>query len=846
MQAKKRYLVVSLGACLLLVAYLWGLQIGEFHHQNHHQHLFRVAQSPGFSLLRQRWPEWTHPLNTYLEDGEQEEDSPLLHHQHTSPRERREIRNNIYKSRRCRMDTCFDFSRCQRGFKVYVYPLLKGETVSESYQKILTAVEDSRFHTTDVNEACLYVLGIDTLDRDQLSSQYIHNVKAKVQSLPTWNDGRNHLIFNLYSGTWPYYTEELGFDIGQAILAKASIDMDHFRPHFDVSIPLFSKDHSQKGGDKGYLTLKNVPPSRKYLLVFKGKRYLTGIGSETRNALYHIHNGEDIILLTTCKHGKDWEKHKDTRCDRDNEEYSKFDYQELLHNSSFCLVPRGRRLGSFRFLEALQAACIPVILSNGWELPFSEIIDWSKAAVIGDERLLLQVSSITRSVDHDKILALRQQTQFLWDAYFSSVAKIVLTTLELIQDRIHSHVSRNKLMWNSLPGGLYVLPQFSTDAAVFPFYYASLGKSPSQEFTAVIQAVTPLQSQLQPVVKLIIAVAKSKFCAQIIVLWNCDKPLPPKSKWPSTTVPVTVIEGERKTMSSRFSPHDVILTDAVLSLDEDSVLSTNEVDFAFIVWHSFPDRIVGYPARSHYWDGSKSRWGYTSKWTNQYSMVLTGAAFYHRYSSMVLTGAAFYHRYSNMVLTGAAFYHRYSNMVLTGAAFYHRYSSMVLTGAAFYHRYSSMVLTGAAFYHRYSNMVLTGAAFYHRYSNMVLTGAAFYHRYYHYLYTHYLPSSLLTMVDQMANCEDILINFLVSAVTKLPPIKVTQKKQYKETMMQQGSKTSRWADPDHFAQRQTCMNSFSSWFGYMPLLHSQMRLDPVLFKDQVSILRKKYRDIERL
>lgn len=41
------------------------------------------------------------------------------------------------------------------------------------------------------------------------------------------------------------------------------------------------------------------------------------------------------------------------------------------------------------------------------------------------------------------------------------------------------------------------------------------------------------------------------------------------------------------------------------------------------------------------------------------------------------------------------------------------------------------------------------------------------------------------MVDQLANCEDILINFLVSAVTKLPPIKVTQKKQYKETMMGQ-------------------------------------------------------------
>lgn len=58
-------------------------------------------------------------------------------------------------------------------------------------------------------------------------------------------------------------------------------------------------------------------------------------------------------------------------------------------------------------------------------------------------------------------------------------------------------------------------------------------------------------------------------------------------------------------------------------------------------------------------------------------------------------------------------------------------------------------------------------------------------RYYHYLFTHHVPASLLAMVDRMANCEDILMNFLVSAVTRQPPIKVTQKKQYKETMMSQ-------------------------------------------------------------
>ncbi|XP_066500894.1 exostosin-1a [Hoplias malabaricus] len=738
MQAKKRYLIlVSAGACLVLLLCFGGLPLPA----SRRSQFRRDGHRPG-----PHWPHFSERLRPFVPWDQMESEG---YSAHMSPRQKRDTNSGIYKGRRCRMDSCFDFSLCKKnGFKVYMYPQQKGEKISESYQSILASIESSRFYTSDPGQACLFVLSLDTLDRDQLSPQYVHNLKAKVQSLSLWNGGRNHLIFNLYSGTWPDYTEDLGFDIGQAMLAKASISTENFRPNFDVSIPLFSKDHPRTGGDRGFLKYNSIPPFRKYMLVFKGKRYLTGIGSDTRNALYHVHNSEDVVLLTTCKHGKDWQKHKDARCDKDNAEYDKYDYKEMLHNSTFCLVPRGRRLGSFRFLEALQAACIPVMLSNGWELPFSEVIDWNTAAVIGDERLLLQIPSTVRSIHQDKILSLRQQTQFLWEAYFSSVEKIVLTTLEIIHDRVLQQMGRSTLMWNNLPGGLFTLPQYSSYLGHFPFFYAPLGIKPHPKFTAVIHAVTPLVSQSQPILKLLVAVAKSQYCAQIIVLWNCDKPLPVKHRWPATSQPVVVIEGESKVMSSRFLPYRTIVTDAVLSLDEDTVLSTTEVDFAFTVWQSFPERIVGYPARSHFWDANKERWGYTSKWTNDYSMVLTGAAFYHRY--------------------------------------------------------------------------------------------------YNYLYTNYLPASLKNMVDQLSNCEDILMNFLVSAVTKMPPIKVTQKKQYKETMMGQTSRASRWADPDHFAQRQTCMNKFASWFGTMPLVHSQMRLDPVLFKDQVSILRKKYKDIERL
>ncbi|XP_061870433.1 exostosin-like 1 isoform X3 [Colius striatus] len=727
MQTRKKYIFLAFLASWLLLFFFGRDQL-------HRLTFFSRKKAEA----QRNWPCWTDQsmLKNFVDlEALQSDGNPSL----PSPREQRAARLSIYQNSRCRMETCFNFSRCEKhGFKVFTYPRERDQPLSESYSKILTSIEHSRYYTPNPEEACLFILSIDTLDRDHLSSQYVHNIDEKIRGFPLWNDGRNHLIFNLYSGTWPNYTDDLGFDIGQAILAKASFYTENFRPNFDISIPLFSKDHPQRGGEKGWLYQDSVHPKKKYLLVFKGKRYLTGIGSSTRNALHHIHNGKDIISLTTCRHGKDWEKHKDTRCDKDNVDYEKFDYQELLHNSTFCIVPRGRRLGSFRFLEALQAACIPVLLSDGWELPFAEAIDWSKAAIVGNERLLLQ-----------------QQTQFLWDAYFSSVDKIVHTTLEVIKDRLLPYRSRSRFLWNALPGGLLALPNFSTYLGDFPFYYLQHGSSPSEKFTAFIRAVSPMESPSQPILRLIRAVSGSQYCAQILVLWNWKKPPPPSGQWPQTTVPLTIIQGRGK-LRDRFFPYEAIQTDAVLSLDEHISLSTSEhsdipvpcqVDFAFVVWRSFPERIVGFLMRSHFWDPEQRRWGYTSKWTNELSIVLTAAAFYHRY--------------------------------------------------------------------------------------------------YHNLFTEFLPAGLRELVDGLATCEDILMNVLVAAVTKLPPIKVTQQKQHKDIIPQQVKGTARMASGQHFSQQQDCLNQLADWFGYMPLVSSQLRLDPVLFKDQVSVLRKKYSRLEK-
>ncbi|XP_037274398.2 exostosin glycosyltransferase 1 ttv isoform X1 [Rhipicephalus microplus] len=742
MQAKKRYLLLFLAACvsaLLVLGY---------------RHL--VLSTHG---RRERYESGS--LRSYADGGGDVEDLSV-----SRRRLREALRSGVGgtestaapDARRCRMHSCFDFSRCRgRDFKVYVYPSESdAPPVSPVYQRILRVIRQSGYATADASEACVFVPAVDTVDRDPLSPDYARS--ARLTDSPLWNGGQNHLVFNLFSGTWPDYSEELGLDIGLAMLAKSSIPESAFRPGFDIALPLFPKAHPERGGKPAIQSAG--PVDKGYLLVFKGKRYVYGIGSDTRNALHHLNNGRDVLLLTTCRHGKQWMERRDERCEADNRLYDRYDYGSLMENATFCLVPRGRRLGSFRFLESLQAGCVPVLLANGWELPFGEALRWEGAALRADERLLLQVPDTLRSMPRRRVHAMRQRSQLLWETYFSSVDKIVLTVLQILRERVRSWESHHGVVWNSHPGALLTLRQFSDTLRPLPFHrHRSTGVVAGEQqqqrpsggrYTAVVYSAMP---STQPLQRLLKSLLHSTCLDKVLVVWGGESPAPVVAKLlqgagfsPATSrVPVHVVVPPQRSISARFAPHPLITTDAVLALDEDVMLTAEEMDFGFRVWQSFPERIVGYPARSHYWDDAKSAWGYSSKWTNEYSMVLTGAAFYHRY--------------------------------------------------------------------------------------------------YHEMYMSWLPESLRQTVDAAHNCEDILMNFLVSQVTRLPPIKVTQRKQYRDTG--QGY-PSAWNDPDHFVQRQACINAFATYWGHMPLVRSSLRLDPVLFRDPVSNLRKRYRRIDRV
>lgn len=299
MQAKKRYLLLFVTCAFLGYCYFGGYRLKSIDRNVVRAQHYDPDKLPSYLSLNEEF---------YDKDARMRELSLL------------NSRNSRYGARHCRMESCFDFTRCKQGFNVYVYPV--EDAISPLYQKMLNVITESRYYTPDPNKACLFVLGLDTLDRDPLSTEFVHNLQLKLQRLRHWNNGKNHLIFNLYSGTWPDYVEDaLAFDLGYAMLAKASMSISKLRLNFDVSIPLFAKQHPERGGEPGQATDNNLPSNKKYVAAFKGKRYVHGIGSETRNALYHLHNGKDLIFVTTCRHGKAWRELQDGHCQQDNQEY---------------------------------------------------------------------------------------------------------------------------------------------------------------------------------------------------------------------------------------------------------------------------------------------------------------------------------------------------------------------------------------------------------------------------------------------------------------------------------------------------------------------------------------------
>lgn len=127
---------------------------------------------------------------------------------------------------------------------------------------------------------------------------------------------------------------------------------------------------------------------------------------------------------------------------------------------------------------------------------------------------------------------------------------------------------------------------------------------------------------------------------QIIIVWNNIGEPPPQKLWDSFgphPVPLIFKEQTSNLMRNRLQPFQEIDTDAVLMLDDDTLVSVPDVIFAFSVWKQFREQIVGFVPRKHIITvngvcsyGSFELQNPEMSGGDRYSMVLIGAAFFHR------------------------------------------------------------------------------------------------------------------------------------------------------------------------------------------------------------------------
>lgn len=86
--------------------------------------------------------------------------------------------------------------------------------------------------------------------------------------------------------------------------------------------------------------------------------------------------------------------------------------------------------------------CIPVILDDNYVLPFSEVLDWSQASVTCWSYDLVGVASQLRDIPESLVHEMQETVSFFYRNYFSSMASIALTTLNILNERVFPTTAR--------------------------------------------------------------------------------------------------------------------------------------------------------------------------------------------------------------------------------------------------------------------------------------------------------------------------------------------------------------------------------------------------------------------
>ncbi|XP_015084046.1 probable glycosyltransferase At5g25310 [Solanum pennellii] len=299
------------------------------------------------------------------------------------------------------------YKEMERKLKVYVYEdgdfiLVHNGPCKDIYAsegRFISEMEygNNKFRTRDPHSAHLYFmpfsvawmvkflyvpLSYNLAPLKQYVSDYVRLISTKY---PFWNrtHGADHFMLSCHD--WAPVTSkgnDFLYNTSIRVLCNAN-SSEGFNPQKDVSLPeiyLYNGVVSPK--------LQSPPPAnipRPYLGFFAG-----GLHGHVRETLFDHWKEKDSQLRVYQQLPKD------------------MDYPSEMLHSKFCLCPSGYEVASPRVVEAIYAECVPVMLSDHYVFPFSDVLNWEAFSLQVNISDIPRLKDILLAVPDDKYMKLKE------------------------------------------------------------------------------------------------------------------------------------------------------------------------------------------------------------------------------------------------------------------------------------------------------------------------------------------------------------------------------------------------------------------------------------------------------
>ncbi|OUZ99247.1 Exostosin-like [Macleaya cordata] len=265
----------------------------------------------------------------------------------------------------------------EKIFKIFIYeegsaPLFHDGPCKGIYSTegmFIQGIEfNKHFRTWDPDRAHVYFLPFsigkmvrylyvrDSHDIGPIKRTVVDYANFIARKYPYWNRslGADHFILSCHDWA-PHTSSYVPYLYKNSIRAFCNANTSEgFYPSKDVSFPEINLR-------KGHLPviIDGLPPSNRTILAFfAGKLHGT-------------------IRIKLLEHWKD----KDEEVVVYERLPKELSYGTMMRKSKFCLCPSGYEVASPRIVEAIYSQCVPVLLSDHYIPPFSDILNWNSFSV---------------------------------------------------------------------------------------------------------------------------------------------------------------------------------------------------------------------------------------------------------------------------------------------------------------------------------------------------------------------------------------------------------------------------------------------------------------------------------